>query len=183
MKRSTTVPLTLLVLALFAPRAGAAEQPPERKALDAFVGSWTEEITIKPCVFVKEGAQIEGAKTTGWILGGRVLHTSSHARPGRPPSIFLVSRDPGQKTYHGWFSNLYGVVTNYVGRWDAAKKRMEWTAVKMKDGSSARVFWQVEGKDRHSWGAVVKNKDGKILLDMVGTATRAKSPQKEVEEP
>ena len=181
MKRSATVLPALLVLALCSPRAMGAEQP--RRILDAFVGTWQEEITVRPCEFVKEGATMEGAKTIGWILGGRVLQSSSQGRPGRPPSIFLASRDPGQEAYRGWFSNLYGVVTHYVGRWNAAKKRMEWTSVKVKDGSRVKVYWQVEGKDRHTWSAVVKSKDGKVLLDMFGTATRAKPPRKKIEEP
>ena len=45
------------------------------------------------------------------------------------------------------------------------------------------VLGQLKSKDEHEWGAVVKDKEGKVLFDITGTVTRAKPPRRNIDEP
>ena len=147
--------------------------PPELKVLEKRIGTWTTEAVIKPGPWNPTGRTITGTETTEWILGGRFQQTRSANRPANADGMFLVTYDPQLKAFRGWHADDQGFVNDMTGQWDEAAQTLNWTS-EGKNGFRATASSRHVGPDHIEWQMVVKDPEGKVMLEMAGKLERKK---------
>jgi uncharacterized protein (TIGR03067 family) len=146
--------------------------PPEMKVLEKRIGTWTTEVVTKPGPWNPTGRTMTGTETTEWVLGGRFQQTRNMNRPANPDGLFICTYDPQLKAYRAVNFDDQGFINDMTGQWDEAAQTMNWTSE--KNGFRATGASRHVGPDNIEWQLVVKDPDGKVMLDISGKLTRKK---------
>jgi len=142
------------------------------KVLEKRIGTWTTETVVKPGPWNPTGRTATGIETTEWILGGRFQQTRNTNRPANPDGLFICTYDPQLKAYRAVNLDDQGFINDMTGQWDEAAQTMNWTSE--KNGFRAAGATRFVGPDNIEWQLVVKDPDGKVMLDISGKLARKK---------
>jgi|GEM_PF-2426608 len=148
---------------------------PEQALLDRRVGTWDVKSTIKPCIWMPNGAESTSVETVRWSLLGQLLEGRIVDTQVGGESLSLWAYDGRDRVYRAWFFDTYGNLprTESIGRWDAATETFTFEA-DQKDEFHSVVRLKLSGNDETRWHGVWKDKDSRVLLEIEGTARRRK---------
>ena len=148
---------------------------PGHKVLDRWVGTWLSDVIINPCAWLAQGKQQSGIKEVKWILNGRFQESTVRSDGYEAREIQRYEPYAGQrKKYYKWvFSTERSFGQSYwTGTWDEESKAMTWEldygAVK---GTMVESFADPDA-DRYDTTLVLKDAEGKVLLDIQAEHTR-----------
>ena len=179
MKTSVLVLLGLVALGAPAMAAdGPAADVTELAPLSRWVGRWDVVSTIKPGVDVAQETKSKGTERAEWVMGGRFLKQDWVIEAGDGVSSLsgstLMTYDSRKKTYHSWMFYSSGAVVECDGTWDEASKSMTWTSKEEEGGRVTTIKATFPDDATEKWSIVGKDRDGKTLIEVVGTNTRKK---------
>ncbi len=172
--RITFCQLVFLGVALLTTPAFSADPPldsPEQKVLDKWVGKWqtTYKMSIAGVISDKT---VTAEVTAKRILGGRyVQETSEHS--DKNSGMFILTYDPEQKRYRGWWFSSTGPTGEYAGEWDEASQTMTMTGVRVEPATISLTH-HFEDDDHAKWKLEIKDGSGKTAVHMQGTTIRVK---------
>jgi hypothetical protein len=169
----------LVLTVCFAGASGSAQDktdtPPKMlaEALARRIGTWDTQSTIKPGVWNPDGTQTKGVETIDWALGKKFIHGKQKRQPGNAESMFIETYDTQDGVFRSWYFDSDG---NYprnemIGRWDEKTKTMTYKGTDPA-GVTALVVLRFADPDRFDWEGTWRDKSGKVLMEMVGKATR-----------
>jgi hypothetical protein len=117
-----------------------------------------------------------GLETVRLSVNGNVLECRQKNTQVGSEQMSLLAYDARDRTYRSWFFDSAGGIprVHTVGHWDKVTETFTFTN-EPKDEFDSSVQMKFVGKDIIEWRGVWKDKTGKILLDLEGTAKR-KSP-------
>jgi uncharacterized protein (TIGR03067 family) len=147
--------------------------PPELKVLEKRIGTWAAETVVKPGPWNPTGHKATGVETTEWVLGGRFQQARNANRPANPDNVMLFTYDPQVKAFRSWYFDDQGGTIEMTGQWDEAAQTLNWTS-EAKNGFRATAAMRIAGPDSIEWQMVVKDPDGKVMLEMTGKLVRKK---------
>ena len=103
----------------------------------------------------------------GYNTNGLAFHRWTEA-------IEMLTYDPRKKAYRCWgfFSN--GLIKEMTGAWDEKAKTLTWKGADPESGIHAVWKMTFRDKDNRETTLVVKDKAGKICLDVSEKLTRQK---------
>jgi hypothetical protein len=142
------------------------------------VGTWETKTTIKPCVWMTEGATSTGVETIRWSLGGQLLEGRQKSSHQGTESLSLMTYDARDQVYRAWFFDSDGYIprAESVGRWDPASEILTFEA-DQKDEFHSVFRMKLIGNDTVRVQGIWKDKDGRSLLHLDGTSTRQVTPR------
>jgi hypothetical protein len=145
---------------------------PQLALLNRRVGTWNTKTTIKPCLWVAQGAESTGVETINWILGGQMLEFRQRSSAAADESLGLMTYDARDRVYRTWRFDSNGNVprSESIGRWDEASQTFTIEADDKEVASVVRL--KLVGDDKVQWQGVWKDKRGQIVLDIEGESTR-----------
>jgi hypothetical protein len=162
-------------------------KPPELKVLERWVGNRTVDVTGKPSVWEPEGSKWEGSSKGTLVLDGRFLYTTVKAKGklGKYEFIALRTYDQNKKVFPSWsyfITNKASGINETIGRWDEDAKTMTDSGEDADRGTTANSKMTFIDKDRLDFSFVVKDKEGKFLLNRHGTTRKSKVADDESKE-
>jgi hypothetical protein len=172
-----TLSLVLLTgLAVLSSLHGEPAAPPipaEMKALDRFLGTWTEMgFVSKVAEWTPQEVRSKGAvAVTRIILGGRCLADDSVSSDDGAMHHGVWSWNAEEKAYHFTYFGSAGDRLEVTGHWDEAAQTMTTTAP-MPNGVTMRGTIHFPDANTKEWHAVATDAAGKVYLDMTAKQTR-----------
>jgi hypothetical protein len=159
----------------FEARLGPSNLPAEFSVLQRRIGTWDTQTTTKPGVWVPAGAKSTGTETVEWILGKKFIQSKTKGQPGDTESISMVTYDIQNSVYRWWLFDSTGGFprSEMTAQWDEGSKTLSYKGTGPSDLSLFGSHRFVSS-DRIETQFVIRDKDGKILLESEGTATRHK---------
>ena len=159
-----------------------AEQPPskpkELEALGQYVGDWTSEVTNKPAVWDAKGTKFRTINQARWILDCWFLeHIEVNHVADAPDkitkSLFLWTYDPKAEKYVAWGFQSTGKSSLATGKWDPQSKTFTLAVTDPPANSTGTTTEQFVDAGRVQGGLTFKGEDGKTLMEMAWTRSRA----------
>ena len=137
--------------------------------LDRLVGTWDLEFTSKKND-MKWRAEVAGRK----VLGGRFIETHKHNLPSGEENYALTTYDSVAKAFRQWYVSSRWLAAEGTGKWDKATKTLSWDCrgADEKNPVSTSLTWKFVDDKQTTFRVVVKDKNGDLLEDLVGTQTR-----------
>lgn len=148
-----------------------AEDPEE--ILQRRVGTWVTETTYKKAEWTPEVTTTKGEETIRWMLDKRVLLTEGWSQPNNHKSTGLMVYDQQTKQYRSWWFDNKGVFprSNTTGKWDAESETLLFRS-DLGNGNRQTLSLVFTNKDRFNWTMIIRNQDGRLMMDVVGHTTR-----------
>ncbi len=146
----------------------------ERSQLNKFVGEWTIRAKYKPSVWNPQPREETATESGVWILDGRFLMTKSFNAEGQLTAIWLATYDPTEKTNRFWFFNADGSSSESRLTWDAAASGFQFRAIDLPNGWTGTGFNHWVDADSFDNTAMIKDANGRVLLDMSQERRRKK---------
>jgi uncharacterized protein (TIGR03067 family) len=151
-----------------------AAEPAELSQLNKFAGEWTILAKYKQSVWNPQPREETASETSVWILGGRFLMTKSFNAEGQLTAIWLATYDPTEKTNRFWFFNADGSSSQSRLTWDEASRGFHFRAIDMPNGWTGTGFNRWVDADEFDNTALIKDENGRVLLDMSQERRRKK---------
>lgn len=150
---------------------GPAEDVPQLKVLQHWVGIWDDEMAIKPSAALPDGLKATAVVTAKWVLGGRFVQQNAVlvGDNGEPLLTIttLMTYDPANEVYRSWTFMSNGTATESEGRWDEKARTMTSKRIKPSDGSGiTTATFDANGVER--WTIIEKDPDGNVVSDISG---------------
>jgi hypothetical protein len=160
------------------------------KVLARRVGTWDDQITIKPCKWVPTGSRTTATSVFTMTHGGRFLRGESEGvreQDGQKHSeklTIIATYSVQRKAYLSWaFFAVSGDGTDYwgggetpaVGQWDEKTKTQSFETIDKEKGlaGSGSAHWIDD--DHIEWGQVIKDDNGEVVFQQTGKSTRRKA--------
>ena len=139
------------------------------------VGTWIVKSTHKKAAWTPKTRTISGVETAKWVLGGTFIQGASEVKSDGIKSLWMMNYDKDAKVYRLWYFDNKNAfpLGNSIGRWDRKSKALTWT-MDIGNGNRGRGLWKYIDNDNFSWSMTIHDRDGKLAMDMTGTATRKK---------
>lgn len=151
-----------------------AAEPAELSFLNKFAGEWTIRATNKPSVWLPSGGQETQTERVVWILGGKFLMARTFNEQGQLTSIWLATYEPAEKSNRFWFFSSDGSTGQWRVTWDAASRGFHWRSIDMPPGWIGTGFNRWINDDTFDNQALIKDENGRVLLDGVQDKRRTK---------
>ena len=150
-----------------------AEEPHD--VLQRRVGTWITETTIKKAEWTPEEQTFKGEETTRWILDKSVQMHEGWKKPGDLKITGLLLYDKQEKVYRSWHFDNKGVFprSETTGDYDDKTKTLH-ARSDLGNGNRLHAKLVFTNKDRIDWTMVIRNDDGRLMMDMVAHLTRKK---------
>ena len=147
--------------------------PPEMKALNPFLGTWTQaEFVSKVAEWTPKEIRTRGATaTTQPIMGGRCLVDERTFPEDGSQHHGVWSWNAEEKAYHFTYFGEAGDRMEMTGHWDEASQTMTISAP-MPNGVTMRSAIHFPDANTKEWHAVATDASGKVYLDMTSKETR-----------
>jgi hypothetical protein len=148
-----------------------AEDPVE--ILQRRVGTWITETTYRKAEWTPDSVTTKGEETVRWILDNSVLSTEGWSNPGDNKSTGLIIYDQQTMQYRSWWFNNKGVLprSDTTGKWDAESETILFRS-DLRNGNRQTLNLVLTSKDRFDWTMIIRNQDGRLMMDVVGHTTR-----------
>jgi hypothetical protein len=168
-----------LLLCAFTFAADDGENPaadvPELEPLGNFAGKWDVQSTIKNPEH-PEAFPATGSSAAKWIHNGRYLRQTWSIDASQDLPAFNGSNiwtyDPRKKVYRGWSFDSNGTSEESEGTWDPKSRTLKMTVKKNAMGGTSVVTSTFPEDGKETWSIVMKNSEGKVVVDVSGTSTR-----------
>jgi hypothetical protein len=151
----------------------ALRGPAEMKVLARRLGEWTGEITIRRAEWTPFEGKLRSQESVKPALGRRFVEERGTSQPGDGESRMLSTWDAARKVYKFWYFDSEGLTSEGTGKWDAKAQTLTWTATD-EGGVAATTVWKFVDDDTFTWDLLVKDRAGKVLMDMNGKSKRKK---------
>jgi hypothetical protein len=152
-------------------------KPQELKVLNRFLGTWDTDMVAKKSEWTPKEVNSKGMSKFEWMLDGRFMSSQSKSTgPDKVESFQLMTYHPGDKKFFLWFFDSNGMVSEAQGQWDADNQILTWKSDIDENLASTN---QVRFTDRETidWTMMVKDKTGKVYLDLRGKMKRRKKEE------
>lgn len=159
----------------FEQRFGSSNRPAEFQVLERRIGTWDTEQTIKPGVWVPDGGKSNGSETVEWTLDKKFTQCKHLQQPGNKEALSLVGFDTRSNVFRTWFFDSSGNLprSEITGQWDESTQTLTFNGTDPEDVTITSTQKFV-GTERIEMRSVWRSKDGKILMEIEGAATRKK---------
>jgi len=164
---------SMLALVLCTPFAGAAEPKDALTAAHAFIGTWKCDGVFKPAAWDPAGRRVTEIKTFRRILGGKFIEMEGRSEAPKREFRVIIGWDAPKSVLRSWHFYSEGGTSEWTGLWDKDTQTIPWTP---KPGSDlvARMVDRITGPDSFETTVTIKDKAGKLLLDVFARHTRIK---------
>ena len=155
--------------------SGAAKESMDATALARWHGDWKHHTVFKPAAWTPVNGVMTGAATGEWILGGQYQQISSHT--GKTETTREIHRfEVSSGRYHKWAFDSEGGSSFWIGAWDDKSETMTWEYVDFGSGWEGKIVDRFAGADKYETTLVLKDGQGKVLLDLRSEHTRTAGP-------
>ena len=163
----------LAVVALMPDPVAAQDKPYDLKQLKDQIGTWDAEMTVRPAASTPEGAHLKFVQVVRPILQGRFIQSTYNADDYQ--FLSLATYDSKEDVYRLWMYDSMGAFPkgDNIGKGNPKARTIDWKN-SQGDGTVAVSKWHQIDDDHFRWNTVVKDKGGKVLLDLEGKWTRRK---------
>jgi peroxiredoxin len=151
----------------------ALRGPAEMKVLARRLGEWTGEITIRRAAWTPFEGKLKSQESVKAVLGRRFVEERARSQPGDGESRLLATWDATRKVYRSWYFDSEGLTSEATGKWDVKRQTLTWTSIE-EGGIASTIVWKFVDEDTCTWDLLVKDKAGKVLMDMSGRSKRKK---------
>jgi hypothetical protein len=153
-------------------------KPKELEPLGQFVGDWTSEVTNKPAVWDAKGTKFRTVNHAQWILDGWFLeHIEVNHVVDAPEkttkSLFLWTYDPKAEKYVAWGFQSTGKSSQATGKWEPRNKTLTLAVNDPPANATGTMTEQFLDASRIQGSLTFTGRDGKTLMDMAWTRSRA----------
>lgn len=148
---------------------------PQLAILDRLVGDWVTNTTIKPCLWVHNGAKSTGVDSNRWALGGQFLEGRGKNETTGEDSLFLMTFDRRRNVYCIWHFNSQGIAPKApsIASWEPGTQKLAFAATDDENVHSV-VSLALPAGDVYQWSGTWTDAKGQVLLDIEVTCTRRK---------
>jgi hypothetical protein len=159
----------------FEARFGPSNLPAEFSVLQRSIGAWDTQTTIKPGVRVPDGLRSKGVQTIEWALGKKFIQGKHVDQPGNVEAMSLQTYDAQSGVFRLWYFDSFGNFprSEATGQWDEDAKTLTYKGTEPEEVSVTTITRFVS-PDRTEWQGVWRDKSGRILMEIEGTAARRK---------
>src|SRR5205807_2357052 len=147
----------------------------ELRVLEDMIGTWDEVMTNKPTEWMPKAEKSTAVTKRVWSLGGKFIRGEGAWQPAKIEFLHLMTYDPDARAYRSWYYDAGGSMPrgSAKGEWNAQSKTITWADTD-DAGNKTIGTHKIVDKDHSEWTMVVKNRDGKVVLDLSGKCTRRK---------
>ena len=89
----------------------------------------------------------------------------------------MLTYEPEQKRYRGWWFSSTSQPGEYTGEWDEASQTMTMTAVRTEPATLVLTY-HFEDNNHTKWNFLMKDGAGRTLMHTEGTNVRVKDSKK-----
>ena len=149
--------------------------PKELEVLDVYIGTWTEEIVLRPNRIFPDGLTGKKEWTAKRILNDQfieVVGTTTYAT-GVVEDRELYTFDRALGKYRLWNFDSGASTSEWTGKYDGSTQSIKWEAVNLPDGRKAVVETRLSA-DKTTGRARVWTGEGTLDFDSSSTAVRVK---------
>jgi hypothetical protein len=169
--------------------AQETSRPPELKVLDRWAGEWDVEITVKPNRNLPQGGKSTYLSVGKWVLNDRIMRVEAQGqgqsgdRKFKDGFSWNVTHDTNLKAYASvtLWSNVatdgsasWGISPALTGTWDEKEQTL---AMRQEDTNSGIITISVTqwiDPDNHKFAMSTTDGQGRVLMEMSGSAKRRK---------
>ncbi len=153
---------------------GPAAGNEELALLNKMAGDWTIRQTMKPSIWFPDGDTATIAERTAWAIGGRFLMFRSYDDKQNMNTVGLMTYDPKEKSYHytHFANDVFG--GQWRVTWDASSRGFHWRSIDMPTGWIGTGFNRWINDDTFDNQALIKDENGRVLLDSTQDKRRKK---------
>lgn len=146
------------------------------EVLAPWIGDWSLDIEVAPNAGAPDGVRFTGSATGRRLLNGQFIRVDGQTSNGktREEYFILYAFDAGKSLYRRWYFSSIGLVSEFEGRWDQAKREMTWTLLNATGNQSATIVYAI-APDRITTHVTYRGADGKIARSAINRATRKPS--------
>lgn len=150
--------------------------PAELEVLAPWIGDWSLDIEVAPSAGAPDGVRFTGTATGRRLLNGQFIRVDGQTSNGktREEYFILYAFDPGKSLYRRWYFSSIGLVSEFEGRWDQARREMTWTLLNSASNQTATIVYAI-APDTITTHVTYRDAEGRIVRNVVNRATR-KSP-------
>ena len=167
----------VLMVALVASTASVnninAADPAE--ILQRRIGTWITETTSRKAVWTPKQMTTKGEETIRWTLDKHVQVTEGWSKPDDNKSTGMMVYDKQAKQFRSWWFNNKGVfpLGETIGKWDAKNETLHFST-DLGNGNKQDLKLVFTNNDRFDWTMIIRNQDGRLMMDVFGHTTRKK---------
>ena len=138
------------------------------------VGTWVNKTHLKKAEWTPEPRTTTGQEKIKWVLDNNFIQGEVTNADGTT-GLWLMNYDAEEKVYRSWFFGSQNVFpkSETIGRWDPKAEKMKWKS-DLGNGLRAEMIFQYSGQDKLEWSYIIRNEDGKLMMESGGTQTRKK---------
>ncbi len=148
--------------------------PAELSQLNKFVGEWDLHAAYRPSIWNPQQREERARESSQWILGGRFVMTRSFNEKDELTSIWIATCDPSEKSNRLWSFRADGSSSESRLTWDEAASGFQFRAIDMPSGWTGTGFNHWVDADSFDNTAIIKDENGRVLLDMTQARRRRK---------
>lgn len=159
--------------------AAPANQTPEQQVLDAMLGNWNVDVTVREPGKNPEVKHVTEKQAITRILVGHFVQLKVESSLGTSASaLILYTYDQRKQCYRFWGfgSDFGGPQVPFDGHWNAAARTMDWTCPAPTEYPITVQHRFISG-DNIEYTMLVKDRAGNTVVDDEFKMTRVKEPQ------
>ncbi|WP_169558678.1 DUF1579 family protein [Myxococcus stipitatus] len=147
--------------------------PAELQVLAPWVGEWTLDIQVAPNAQSQQGVHFTGQAVGQQLLNGQFIRVDGQATNGstREEYFILYGYDTGRAVYRRWYYSSIGLVSEFEGHWDAARRELTWSLLNPARNQTATIVYAVTA-DLVTTNVIYKDSEGNVVRSAVNRATR-----------
>jgi hypothetical protein len=176
MRLSYPLSATIVALLLAVAPSARADDPPEQKVLDRWVGNWKTTYKVPKAEWTPEERTGTAELTSSRVLGGKFVQEKSE-HSDKTSSVLMLTYDEEKKSYRSWWFSSTGQTAESTGKWDPEAKTMTWTSAGNSEFTST-VRQRYVDDDHAEWDVVVQGGTGKVFFKMEGKSVRTSGAKK-----
>lgn len=145
--------------------------PAELRRLTGFIGDWNASVRDNAA---EHPTWTEaGTNHKSWTLGGRFLRDEVLNQKKEHVMLGFWTFDPVTRKHREWYFRADGGATEIEAGWDDRTSTFHIDG-KQLGGGTIRGPRRIDGPDSYIWDAVVRNDEGRMVLDLSGKQQRVK---------
>lgn len=146
---------------------------PQLAVLGRRIGDWTTTTRIKPCAWLPNGKTTVVRENIRWAINGQFVEARRVDKESGIEERSLTTYDSVDRTYRSWFFGANGNMPRgeTKGSWDPKTETLMFETTN-NDGSTGAFRFRMIGNDELEYSGSIKDKDGKVIIEMEGTSER-----------
>ena len=137
----------------------------QQQVLNRYLGNWRSDITLNSSLLVPETRQLSETHNVQWVLDGHILQELTSQ--GDKETALTLKRYNQQRTeFEMWSIQSSGESSYWIGNWKKKSKTLTWEYVDFGTGVAGELVEHFTAEKERSSTLVMKDKKGKLLLDI-----------------